>query len=74
MATLPKMHGVKSSNIDSIGHDGTDMLVKFKGGATYRYHDVPAETFAKARAAESVGRFVNTHLKGKHTAKKLEDE
>ena len=74
MTTSPKMHAVESTNVHSIGHCGAHMHVRFKSGATYVYHDVPVETFEKCRASDSVGRFVNAHVKGKHTSKKLGDE
>lgn len=65
------MHPVASSQVESIGHDGQHMHVKFKSGGTYRYHDVPQETFEAARAAESVGKFINAHVKDKHAHTKL---
>lgn len=69
---MTPMHPVESSSVESIGHDGAHMHVKFKNGHTYQFDDVPLETFEKARTAESVGRFINAHVKGKHPSKKLE--
>jgi hypothetical protein len=66
------MHPVESSSVESIGHDGAHLHVKFKNGHTYQFHDVPPETFEAARTAESIGRFINAHVKGKHPSTKLE--
>lgn len=71
--TRPTMHPVKSSNVESIGHDGAHLYVKFKSG-TYRFDDVPVALFEEARTAESVGRFINERIKGKHPSTKLEPE
>lgn len=70
----PTMHPVESSQIESIGHDGTHLHVKFKSGGTYRYEDVPVEKFEAAKSAESIGRFLNQHVKGKHAHTKIGDE
>lgn len=46
---------VKSSNIDAIGHEGETLVVRFRGGATYEYEAVPAETATQLLQAKSVG-------------------
>lgn len=54
--TIP-MLGVKSSLIESIGHLGDTLAVKFKsGGATYHYPGVSAAQFADLQKAESLGK------------------
>lgn len=40
---IPKMTGVESTNIESVGHDGSDLFVRFKSGGLYRYPNVPPE-------------------------------
>lgn len=50
------MTGVKSSLIESIGHQGTTLAVKFKSGATYHYPDVTPLQFANLQKAESIGK------------------
>lgn len=69
------MSGVKSSQIDQIGHcSKTDTLaVKFKsGGATYHYHGVSAQQFADLQKAESVGSHLGKHIKPNHKFSKIE--
>lgn len=66
-----KMHPVKSSHIEAIGHSGSTMHVTFKGGRTYAYSGVTPEAFEKFKNAESKGR----HLRSMGiTGTKLEEE
>jgi hypothetical protein len=62
---------MKSSNIDSIGHDGTALYVKFHGGATYRYRTVDRNLFDELMKAESAGRFFHQYIKSIHLGDKL---
>ncbi len=76
---LPTMTPVESSNIHSIGHDGTHTYVTFKDKAgnpvsTYRYHDVSAEKHAELAAADSVGKHLNAHFKGQHETTQIVPE
>lgn len=69
MTTKPKhptiaLSPVKSSQIESIGHQGDTLAVKFKhGGSVYHYHGVSAEAFANLQKAESVGKHLGQHIK-----------
>lgn len=53
--TIP-MSGVKSSLIESIGHHGNTLAVKFKSGTTYHYPDVSEAQFSGLQKAESLGK------------------
>jgi hypothetical protein len=61
--TIP-MSAVKSSQIESIGHEGGTLAVKFKNGGEYHFQDVNAEEFQKLKSAESVGSYFGKHIKG----------
>jgi hypothetical protein len=50
---------VNSSNIVSIGHEGTTLQVTFKSGSTYEYHPVDKDDFNKLLNASSVGKTLN---------------
>lgn len=65
------MTKVESSNIEAIGHDGIDLDVEFKHGATYRYKDVPRHVFYDFLHAESKGKFLNSEIKGNYSFSKL---
>lgn len=62
---------VKSSNIEAIGHDGASLIVKFKSGGTYHYHDVPPEHHDAMLAADSPGGYFHAHVKGKFKHTKM---
>ena len=74
---MPEMHKVESSNIDKVGYDEKTrgLHVKFKGNAaTYVYADVPVEKFKELKAAKSVGKYLNTAIKGVHVFDKIPAE
>lgn len=59
--------------------DGRYLIIIYRskdGGQAYLYLDVPPETWAAFRAAESKGKFVNTHIIGGkfQTFKKLNQD
>ena len=56
---------VKSSNIISIGHDGTNLYVNYKSG-TYKYENVDKSVYESLISSESKGRFMNENIKGKY--------
>lgn len=55
-----------SSNIKLATYDRENkfLLVDFKGGASYIYHDVPQETWEDMVNSESAGRFLQAKIKG----------
>ena len=74
MATKQKsiaMKSIKSSQIDSIGHDGNTLAVKFKNGGTYHYHGVSATQFSDMQKAESIGGYLHKHIKPKSKFTKI---
>ena len=56
---------VQSSNIISIGHDGTNLYVNYKSG-TYKYENVDKSVYESLLTSESKGRFMNEHIKGRY--------
>lgn len=56
---------VKSSNIISIGHDGTNLYVNYKS-ETYKYENVDKSVYESLISSESKGRFMNENIKGKY--------
>ena len=57
------MVDVESSHLAKAGHDGTDLLIEFKKGNTYRYYDVPVDVFEDLISAPSIGRFFNVEIR-----------
>ena len=68
----PEMTPVTSSNIDSVGHDAdaNELHVRFKNGATHIYEGVSDEIHRQMVAAESVGKFLASNVKGVFNSRK----
>lgn len=64
---------VNSSTIEAIGYDGSAMTlrVKFKNGALYEYSEVPQYVYDAVIESESVGKALNSEVKGKYEFVKL---
>jgi hypothetical protein len=59
------MNPVKSSNIAATGYDSHSktLAIQFKGGGkVYHYADVPESLYGDMHKAESVGKFVVSHI------------
>lgn len=56
---------VDSSNVAMVGHvpDKDILLVQFKNGGLYSYKDADNELFVSLVHAESVGKYLNQHVK-----------
>lgn len=71
---LPTIRQIESSSVDAIGYDpGSGKLyVRFVGsGRAYVYYGVPASVYDAFMAADSKGRFVNAHVKGRYEYRRL---
>jgi hypothetical protein len=57
---------VSSSNLASVGYDGTISVleVEFHSGAVYQYFDVPEQHYTGLINAPSAGQYFNAHVKG----------
>ncbi|TYL86104.1 KTSC domain-containing protein [Bradyrhizobium cytisi] len=56
---------VNSSNLVSVGYDedSSTLEVEFKGGAVYRYLNVPSFEYERLMAANSHGAYFNANIK-----------
>lgn len=61
------LNPVQSSNVAAVGYDPVSqtLAVKFKGGKTYHYAEVPQAVHHELQEAESVGRFIGARVVGK---------
>ena len=68
-----EMIAVQSSNAEAVGYDSNkkELFVRFKGGSTYRYSNVPKVIFDGLLQTESFGRYLNQKVKGKYNFKKI---
>ena len=71
-----EMVRVESSNIEAVGYDADkqELRVRFTGGATYIYREVPKDIFDQFMAAPSKGRYLATVIKPGYPCQKLETE
>ena len=63
---------VESSNIASIGHDGSILEVEFNSGAVYQYENVPIATYVELLQAESVGKYFNKNIKSRYNYRRVD--
>lgn len=69
-----KFEPVKSSNVEAVAYETGTLLVRFTGGAVYRYRGVMSSEHAALMAAESKGAHLARHIKGKYPTDKLTPE
>lgn len=67
------MRQVNSANIHSIGYDAAnkELHVEFKGRKGYVYKEVSPEIYAKFKGSQSLTKFLNANIKGKHEYRRL---
>lgn len=65
MENIPEMLPVISSNVNAVGYDEEkkELHVKFNNGSYYKYLNVGLDVYKSLRAAESVGKYLNTNIK-----------
>lgn len=67
----------KSSSIHSYGYGelSETLAVRFRtSNKVYHYTHVPIKVFNFMKAADSVGQYVNNHVKGKYPFKHIEEK
>lgn len=64
---------VQSSSVAEVGYAMESMVLEvlFHSGSVYQYFDVPEVVFAEMLQAESIGRFLNEHIKDNYRYTKL---
>ena len=55
---------VTSSNIHSVGYEGTPLAVLFHSGGLYEYYGVPQSVYSSLMNASSKGGYLAAHIKG----------
>lgn len=73
-SNLPPMTGVKSSNVESIGHDPErqSLFVRFKSGGLYKYDGVSPEAHAAFMKSDSKGKHFKQNIMGKYVHQKVQ--
>lgn len=65
---------VESSNIEAIGYDEArrTLRIKFKSGQSFDYLGVPIGIYREMMGAESKGKYLTAHVKGRFNSQKLD--
>jgi hypothetical protein len=62
---------VESSVVRSVGFSRV-VEIEFESGRVYQYIDVPEEIYQGMLAAESKGKYFNSHIRGKYNYQEIE--
>ncbi|NOR44425.1 MAG: KTSC domain-containing protein [Candidatus Delongbacteria bacterium] len=54
----------QSSNVAGFSYDGSILTVGFNNGTRYKYFDVPQNIYEGMKSAISVGKYLNSEVKG----------
>lgn len=78
MPEIPKMEPVASSNIHSVGHDGSALYVRFRGaggtpGRLYRYSTADAGVHQGIMGALSPGSYFADRIKHVHRGEPVQE-
>ena len=60
------MKPVTSSDIASIGYDGSTLHILFNSGGIYQYTNVPHSTYSGLMSASSHGKYFHAFIKGRY--------
>ena len=68
-----RLQPVDSSAVEAIGYNGHERLldIRYPSGEVYRYFDVSPQRHRALLEAESIGRYVNEHIKPNYRFEKL---
>ena len=68
-----RLQPVESSALIAAGYDAAAKVLRalFRGGRLYDYLDVPRQSWAAFRKAESKGTYINAEIKPKHRFRRV---
>ena len=72
MFRLPVRSGIIKSVGYGYGYEDRVLTIEFTNGSIYKYNDVPENVYDALMTADSVGSYFHHNIKGKYTAKKVE--
>lgn len=61
-----EMKHVVSSDLNSVGYEGTTLYIRFNSGGLYSYSGVPASVYQALMSAPSHGRYFHANVKGRY--------
>jgi hypothetical protein len=60
------MKPVSSRMVSNVGYKDGTLAVRFQTGREYHHTGVPQEKFDALMRSDSIGKFYNAHIRGKH--------
>lgn len=60
------MPALQSSAIEHVDHDGSALIITFRGGRPYRYPTAGAEHVDAMSQADSAGQYFHAHIRPHH--------
>ena len=57
---------IASTNISSIGYEGTTLHIRFNSGGLYAYHGDPSNVYNSLMNAPSKGKYFHANIKGRY--------
>ena len=66
------MEKVRSTNIARVGYDAQSktLAVEFRNGSIYHYHGIDQDKHDEFMRAESKGKYLHQHIKGRYTVQR----
>ena len=62
---------VSSTDLSSIGYEGTTLHIRFHSGGLYAYYNVPSGVYSGLMNASSKGRYFHANIKGRYGDTKI---
>jgi len=62
---------VKSSDIESVGYEGSTLEIQFHGGGIYQYFNVPEFIYIGLMCASSYDKYFRAYIKDKYISRKI---
>lgn len=62
---------VASSDIASVGYEGTTLHIRFNSGGLYAYYNVPTRIYNSLMSASSKGGYFHANIKGRYGDTKI---
>jgi hypothetical protein len=65
------MQPVSSSDISSIGREGSTLHIRFNSGGLYAYYNVPSSVISELLSAGSHGKYFHANIKGHYAYEQI---
>ena len=63
---------INSSNLRSVGYDGSTLEIRFHSGGNYQYFDVPNTIYNELMSAALSGEYFHANIENNYRCKKIQ--